>query len=154
MSRQFSHPLRMEDSVYSTSRRGIDIMWLKVYLNLGPDRALWGCVTDATFAVKVPQSENKEYEKVRINPLLQSWKTSCGSKSDVKPELKSLLNTAKAFQVRPEGIAFSREILRKMPSWFHGEADKAIWRQNAQSTSKCLRDKHKVLLVRDAEDVA
>jgi hypothetical protein len=134
--------------------QAIDIMWLKAYLNLGPDRALWGHVTDATFATKVPQSENKEYEKVRINPFLQSWKTSCGPKSDIKPELKSLLNTAKTFQVRPEGIAFSREILRKMPIWFHGEADKAIRRQNAQTTSKCLRDKHKVLLVEDAEIVA
>ncbi|KAJ7273884.1 hypothetical protein C8J57DRAFT_1062745 [Mycena rebaudengoi] len=114
--------------------QAIDIMWLQAYLNLGPNRALWGPVADATFATKVPQSENKEYKGVRMNPPTQSWKTSCGPKSNVSPELKSLLDTAKTFHVRPEGIAFSKDILRKMPIWFHREADKSIRRLNTPKT--------------------
>ncbi|KAF8160577.1 hypothetical protein K438DRAFT_1479563, partial [Mycena galopus ATCC 62051] len=129
-------------------------MWLKSYLELGPDRALWGYVADAIFAAKVPGSQENVDEKVRINPFLQSWKTSSGANSKVKPELKSLLDTARSFQVRPEGLAFSKEIIRQMPIFFHREADPAIRRMNSSRASICLRDRHRMRLVGDAEKIA
>ncbi|KAF8178319.1 hypothetical protein K438DRAFT_1470821, partial [Mycena galopus ATCC 62051] len=129
-------------------------MWLKSYLDLGPDRALWAYVADANFAAKVPKSQENVHKTVRINPILQSWKTSSGPLSGIKPELKSLLETAKTFQVRPEGLAFSREILRQMPIFFHREADAGIRRLNNSKPSICLRDKHMVRLVGDAEKIA
>ncbi|KAJ7183869.1 hypothetical protein C8R46DRAFT_841956, partial [Mycena filopes] len=127
--------------------QAIDVMWLKSYLDLGPDRAIWGYVADATYAARTPQSENGVDPKVRVNPFLQSWKTSCGARSKIKPELKSLLDTAKTFQVRPEGIAFSRDILREMPVWYHREADPGIRRLNHSEPADCLRDRHRVISV-------
>jgi hypothetical protein len=106
--------------------QAIDIMWLKSYLDLGPDRALWAYVQDANFAARVPNSEQGVDISVRMNPLMQSWKTSCGPKTNIKMEGKSLLDTAKTFQVRPEGIAFSREILRKMPIWQIGTTERQM----------------------------
>jgi hypothetical protein len=44
-------------------------MWLKEYLNLGPDRALWGYIGDTIYTVKVPNSEKNVDPRVRINPL-------------------------------------------------------------------------------------
>jgi hypothetical protein len=64
--------------------QAIDIMWLKEYLNLGPDRALWGYIGDAIYAAKVPNSETNVDPRVRINPLTQSWKTTCGKKKKKK----------------------------------------------------------------------
>ncbi|KAJ7429204.1 hypothetical protein B0H11DRAFT_1641344, partial [Mycena galericulata] len=129
-------------------------MWLKAYLDLSPDRAMWGNVADAIFATRVPNSEKNVDKKVRQNPFLQSWKTSCGAKTKIKPELKSLLDTAKTFQVRPEGLAFSRAILRDMPIWYHREAESGIRRMNHSDASECLRDKHGVRSVGDAEKFA
>ncbi|KAJ7726422.1 hypothetical protein B0H14DRAFT_2171849, partial [Mycena olivaceomarginata] len=129
-------------------------MWLKSYLDLGPDRALWAYTADATFAARAPKSQKGVHKSVRLNPLTQSWKTSSGPTTDIKPELKSLLDTAKTFQVRPEGLAFSRKILRKMPMWYHREADPSIRRMNHLPASLCLRDKHKLRLVGDAENIA
>ncbi|KAJ7798981.1 hypothetical protein B0H14DRAFT_2234241, partial [Mycena olivaceomarginata] len=128
-------------------------MWLKSYLDLGPNRALWAYVQDANFAARVPNSEQGVDISVRMNPLTQSWKTSCGPKTNIKLEGKSLLDTAKTFQVRPEGIAFSREILRKMPIWYHREADAAIRRMNHWDDSICLRKNHKLRLVGEAEEI-
>lgn len=129
-------------------------MWLKSYLNLGPDRALWAFVADATMAAKTPISENNVNEKVRMNPLLQSWKTSTGNGKNISPDIRNLISTSETLKVRPEGLAFSREILRQMPIWYHREADKKIRSLNHAATSDCLRDKHGVLLVGEAEKIA
>jgi hypothetical protein len=134
--------------------QAIDVMWLKEYLNLGPDRALWGYIGDAIFAAKVPNSEKNVDPKVRINPFTQSWKTACGKKIKIKPEMKALLDTATTFQVRPEGLAFSREILRQMPIWYHRVGNTRLRLLNSSAASKCLRGNHNVLTVGDAERTA
>ncbi|KAJ7673856.1 hypothetical protein DFH06DRAFT_978680, partial [Mycena polygramma] len=127
--------------------QAIDVMWLKEYLNLGPDRALWGYFADAIFAHNVPKTEKNVDTKVRVNPFLQSYKTAAGKKIKIKAEMKNLLDTATTFQVRPEGLAFSRETLRQMPIWYHREANKRIRRLNSSAASKCLRGQHNVLTV-------
>ena len=136
-----------------TSRNeAIAVMWLKSYLSFGPNRPIWASVADALMATKVPTSERNIEVGIRKNVFLQSWKTYSGNKA---PEcLRNLLLTAKNFGVRPEGLFFSRETLRMMPIWLHREADKKIRRMNHQETSNCLRTKHLVESVGEAERVA
>ncbi|KAE9404984.1 hypothetical protein BT96DRAFT_774193, partial [Gymnopus androsaceus JB14] len=69
-------------------------------------------------------------------------------------ELKSLTDTAKKYGLRIEGIAFSRKILWSMPIWYHKEADKKICTMNHTPASICLRSKHGVQTVGDAESMA
>jgi exonuclease III len=130
----------------------ISVMWLKSYLSFGPSRPTWALVADALMAAKVPVSERNVEVGMRKNIFLQSWKTYSGSRA---PKcLQNLLQTSKKFGVRPEGLLFSREILKLMPIWLHREADKRLRRVNCQDASKCLRTKHMVETVGDAEDVA
>ncbi|KAJ7145421.1 hypothetical protein C8R43DRAFT_837007, partial [Mycena crocata] len=56
--------------------QAIDVMWLKKYLNIGPDCAIWGYVVDAIFAVRTPDNQKGVDKTVRVNPFLQSWKPS------------------------------------------------------------------------------
>jgi hypothetical protein len=55
-------------------------MWLKEYLNLGPDWALWGYIRDAIYAMKVPNSEKNVDPRVRINPSHSRGKLPVGRK--------------------------------------------------------------------------
>ncbi|KAE9385266.1 hypothetical protein BT96DRAFT_755928, partial [Gymnopus androsaceus JB14] len=86
---------------------------------------------------------------VRINTFLQSWQTYLNSKNQL-PELKMLMDTAKKYNVRIEGIAFSRKILLKMPMWYHKEAHAEIRSMNSTTASACLRLKHGLQTVGDA----
>lgn len=61
-------------------------MWLKSYLDLGPERPLWALVADALFALNA----NNSYPELRQNIFLQSWKASKPSK--LCPDLKQLLH--------------------------------------------------------------
>ncbi|THU95796.1 hypothetical protein K435DRAFT_665580, partial [Dendrothele bispora CBS 962.96] len=126
-------------------------MWLKAYLSFGPNRPLWAVFADALLAQKTPSSENTD-PSLRTNTFLQSWNTYRNNKQI--PELKELLDTAKKYNLRIEGIAFSREIVRKMPIWNHKEADQKIRLMNHNLASKCLQTKHMVRTVGDTEEIA
>ena len=136
----------------ASRNEAISVMWLKSYLSFGPDRPIWAFVADAFMAARVPISEQNIEKEMRMNLFLQSWKTYVGNKAP--KGLRDLLQTAKKFGVRPEGLILSSEILRQMPIWYHREADKKIRRMNHQNASKCLRIKHLVRTVGDAEQVA
>ncbi|KAF8059613.1 hypothetical protein FPV67DRAFT_1373029, partial [Lyophyllum atratum] len=124
---------------------------LKSYLDLGPNRPLWASVADALFALKTPLSEGKVDPKVRLNIFLQSWKSRATEKSGICPDLLQLLTTARKYGVRPEGIAFSKDIVQQRPIWYHSDADPKIRRHAHGRTAVCLRDKHGVRTVGDAE---
>ncbi|THU82375.1 hypothetical protein K435DRAFT_584528, partial [Dendrothele bispora CBS 962.96] len=127
-------------------------MWLKAYLSFGPDRPLWAVFADALLAQKVPGSESAVDPLLRINTFLQSWNTYRNNKQI--PELKELLDTAQKYNLRIEGIAFSKEMVRKMPVWYHVEADPKIRLMIHTLASKCLKTKHIVRTVGDAEAIA
>ncbi|KAF8079075.1 hypothetical protein FPV67DRAFT_1389245, partial [Lyophyllum atratum] len=129
-------------------------MWLKSYLNLGPDRPLWASVADALFAGNVPRSEDSVDPKVRMNIFLQSWKSKATEKAGVCPDLLQLQSTAKKYGVRPEGLAFTKDLVRQRPIWFHSDADPKIRRHAHGRAAVCLRDNHGVRSVGDAERVA
>lgn len=134
-----------------TRNKAINIMWLKSYLKFGNDRPLWALVADALMADNTPKSEENVDDRIKVSPFLQSWKTKVSSRGDTSPDITSLFRIATEFNVRPEGLAFSRDILRQMPIWYHIAADPKIRRMNQGKMAECLRSKHKVLLVGDAE---
>ncbi|KAE9404983.1 hypothetical protein BT96DRAFT_812721 [Gymnopus androsaceus JB14] len=51
----------------------IKIMWLKKYLDFGPERRMWALIADALFALKVPTSERNVNPEVCMNIFLQLW---------------------------------------------------------------------------------
>ncbi|KAE9383915.1 hypothetical protein BT96DRAFT_843115, partial [Gymnopus androsaceus JB14] len=90
---------------------------------------------------------------VHINIFLQSWKTYLKGQSQIT-ELKQLTSTAKKYGLRIKGIAFSRNILWTMPIWYHKEANQKIRTMNHTTASICLRSKHGIRTVGDAESMA
>lgn len=55
-----------------TRNKVIDVMWLKSYLNFGPDRPLWVLVVDVLIALNVPSSEERVDPRISLSLFLQS----------------------------------------------------------------------------------
>ncbi|THU75953.1 hypothetical protein K435DRAFT_595190, partial [Dendrothele bispora CBS 962.96] len=91
---------------------------------------------------------------IRKNIFLQSWKTYTSSSKQRIPELKLLTDVASKYNLRIEGVAFSREILRQMPIWYHNQANPRTRYLNSSDASECLRCQHNILTVGEAEDMA
>ncbi|THU93283.1 hypothetical protein K435DRAFT_613767, partial [Dendrothele bispora CBS 962.96] len=127
-------------------------MWLKSYLSFGPDRPVWALFADALFALRVPLSERNVDPEIRMNIFLQTWHSYTNNTQI--PDLKILTDTAKKFGLRIEGIAFLRGVIRQMPIWYHKEADPTIRTLNHTQASQCLKKKHAVRNVGDAEALA
>ncbi|OSC96466.1 hypothetical protein PYCCODRAFT_1350802, partial [Trametes coccinea BRFM310] len=127
-------------------------MWLKSYLNFA-ERPLWALLADDLFAQTVPSKCVPADAALRVNTFLQHWRPSCNR---LPYELKGILKVAKKYGLRLEGRAFSRKILRSMPMWDHGEADKAkIRRLGSQSrATACLKNVHMLTTVGDFEEFA
>jgi hypothetical protein len=132
----------------------IQVMWLKRYLDLSPNRGMWALFADAIYAIKTPKSEKTVDREVRTNVFLQSWKTSTGHQTEILKDLRDILQVSEKYGARPEGLAFSRDILREMPIWYHREGDKKLRKLNHSKASDCLRDKHKIRTVGHAMDTA
>lgn len=129
----------------------IEITWAKEYLHFGPDCPTWALVADEILVRGTSQAESRTPKSLRVNMFLQSWKPMTTA---IPTRLKETFKTTKKYGLRREGIAFSRDILRDMPIWQHGEADPKLHRLNHSIASKCLHDNHKVLTVGDTEYIA
>ncbi|KAJ7579539.1 ribonuclease H-like domain-containing protein [Mycena floridula] len=88
-------------------------------------------------------------EKLKINPLLQSWKAT-----KLPRDLDQMMKAVKDYGVRLEGIIFSQNIQREMLIWLHKEAAPRIRRLNNSRESIYLRNKHQMKTVGDAEALA
>ncbi|KAJ3725102.1 hypothetical protein C8R42DRAFT_540193, partial [Lentinula raphanica] len=124
--------------------------WLQSYLDLSNDRATWAYIADALIAKHVPRAYENIDEMSKINIFLQSWKTN---KKDLPKDLREMITTAKKHGLRLEGLAFSREIQRQMPIWFHSKAT-GMSRKHNQKLAKCLQQNHNVRTVGDAETLS
>lgn len=136
-----------------TRNKAIDVMWLKSYLKLGPNRPLWAYVADALMAENVPKTSNNIDDRVKSNPFLQTWKTKSSVQGKICSDITKLFKTAKEFNVRPEGLAFSRDILRDMPIWYHHAANPKLRRLNHGKVAECLKANHVMMKVGDAERI-
>ncbi|KAF8912564.1 hypothetical protein CPB85DRAFT_1192624, partial [Mucidula mucida] len=125
--------------------------WLKSYLDFGPDRPTWAYAVDAIIAHHTPASEENVNLAQRMNVFLQSWKTST---TKLPEDVKRMFQVAKKYNVTLDGLALSRDILPEMPIWYHikSEGTRGLFNRGAQI--KCLKLKHKVRTVGDAEQLA
>lgn len=137
-----------------TRNKAINVMWLKSYLNFGPDRPLWALVADALMALNVPTSEEKVDPRVKLSPFLQSWKTKSSRKGEICQDITNLFKTAKEYGVRLENIELEKDIILSMPIWYHIEADHKLRRMNVGKVAECLKAKHTIKYVREAATLA
>ncbi|KAL1661999.1 hypothetical protein GGF50DRAFT_35622, partial [Schizophyllum commune] len=136
-------------------------MWLKEYLNFGKDRPLWAYIVDDLLTAPdyVPNNTIPQERDLRVSPFLQTCKNlerEVQNKRKMPSFVRALLKTAKEQGVRLEGLAFSREILRKMPMWYHTYADRRQMNTLASKSkaTECLKDGHKLRTVGDFEEMA
>ncbi|KAJ3963514.1 hypothetical protein EV361DRAFT_784738, partial [Lentinula raphanica] len=122
-------------------------MWLQSYLDLSDNRATWTYVADALIAKNIPNRYENVKECSKINIFLQSWRTQT---SKLPKDLKDMIGVAKKYGARLEGLAFSKDIIRKMPAWYHIEAPETVRMYN-NTQSRCLRENHGVKLIGDLE---
>ncbi len=129
-------------------REAVDIMWLKSYLDLGEGRPTWAFLMDDLLAAYVTKDCRPKDASLRINTFLQRWNPKARGLPD---ELQGLMNVARKYGVRLEGLAFSKQTLRDMPMWDHAQADRI--RQGRLTTPSrlltCLQTQHGVVTVGD-----
>jgi ribonuclease HI len=128
-------------------------MWLKSYLEFGPNRPLWAQVADAIMAKLTPQRESRINITLKNNVFLQNWKTLNSKKSPKM--IRKLIQTAKKYNVHLEGHSFETNISRNMPIWLHIKLDsRMIKYQSRTTTGKCLWKNHQIKLVGELADLA
>ena len=98
----------------------IDVMWLKVYLDFSANRPTWTYVMDDIFTRTVTIDCSAKDKSMCINPFLQNWKPKMTA---LAQPLQALIKVSWKYNLRAEGLAFSQEILRGMPMWYHVYAD-------------------------------
>lgn len=92
-------------------KKVIDVMWLKSYLSSGPDRPQWAYLADALMASNTLKTEENVDDRVKVSSFLQTWRTKSLTQGKTSPDIVSLIKTAKEFNMRPDGLAFLREII-------------------------------------------
>lgn len=129
-------------------------MWLKLYLSFGQDHPLWAVIADNLMAGNTPLSDQNINDRIKMSPFLQTWRMKATTHGEVCPDIVNLFKTATEFNVRAERLAFSRKILRSMPMWYYLAADPKLRKMNHGKMAECLKTKHKIILVGDAEKLA
>ncbi|KAL1939020.1 hypothetical protein VTO73DRAFT_10280 [Trametes versicolor] len=131
----------------------IDVMWLKAYLAQGTPRPLWALVADDLLARAAPKDAVPRELALRSNTFTQNWSPKLRG---LMPELKAIVEAAKKWGLRQEGLAFSRNILHAMPIWDHAHSDLVkIHRLAGRSAaSLCLKKNHGVRTVGECEELA
>ncbi|KAJ7448282.1 hypothetical protein B0H11DRAFT_1744415, partial [Mycena galericulata] len=130
----------------------ITVTWLKSYLSFGDDRPLWAFVADEIMAKYGRGGDSAVHEAMRVNMYLQKWRVS--RLEPIGPDLKRMINTADKYNVQMEALAVSREAQREASVWYHekSRADNRLF--NSGQAVPCLRVKHRVVTVGDAEILA
>lgn len=132
----------------------IQVMWLKPYLDISGTRPLWAFLVDDIFARTVTKDCAVRVRSLRCNPFLQSWRPKISALPD---SLKEMFKVSIKYGLRPEGLAFSRGIMRQMPMWYHLYANQGQMRRLAgvnSNATKCLRDNHRARSVGSFEELA
>jgi hypothetical protein len=123
----------------------IDLMWLKAYLNFGPNRQPWAAVTDIIINAAAPKIT---IAQARKNPFLQCWNTPIkGQHADkLNDDIRRMLKVAKVHCTNLAAIKVSTQLRHELPAWYH------IDEKLANITSrmgKCLINNHKISTVAD-----
>ncbi|KAK0203624.1 hypothetical protein DFS33DRAFT_1383875 [Desarmillaria ectypa] len=106
---------------------------------------------DAIITHHTPTSEENVDVTQITDVFLQTWKTSTAR---LPEDLKTLLKTAQKYNVCLHGSAFSQEILCGIPIWYHAKSQATMRMYNGGEQVKCLKIRHKIQAVGDAEKLA
>ncbi|KAK7028582.1 hypothetical protein R3P38DRAFT_2369327, partial [Favolaschia claudopus] len=128
--------------------------WLKSYLSFGEDRALWAYVADEVMAKKALAGDLSVDEAIRRNMYLQSWRARIIGKDSLGPDLKRMVQIADKYDVQMEGLAISRKAQREAIIWYHTKSTADGRMFNSNKINDCLKNKHKILTVGNAEELA
>ncbi|KAK7016022.1 hypothetical protein R3P38DRAFT_2543154 [Favolaschia claudopus] len=132
----------------------ITVTWLKSYLSFGEDRPLWALVADEVMAKKALADDLSVDEAIRRNMYLQSWRAKVVGEGSLGNDLKRMVKIADKLGVRQEALAVSRDAQRQAIIWYHKQSTANRQLFNANRVNDCLKRKHKMMLVGDAEILA
>ena len=123
----------------------IEIIWLKTYLNMSPDRPTWAKATDIILDAAAPRGYNAQ---ARINTFLQTWNVPLRGPRAKKlhRDTARMLKTAKSHNVNFMTIRMSQELKQKLPAWYQVGADHEAINNRA---AKCLLNKHHAKTIAD-----
>ncbi|KAK0468648.1 hypothetical protein IW261DRAFT_1345958 [Armillaria novae-zelandiae] len=128
----------------------ITVTWIWSYLDLSPNHPLWAYAVDTVIAHHTPTSEENVGLEQRLNIFLQSWKTSTNRLLD---DLRTMVKTTHKYNVCLDGLAISPEIQCEMPIWHHIKSRATRCLFNSGKQVKCLKNRHKVKTVGNAEQL-
>lgn len=117
----------------------VDLMWVKRYLNMGPDRPKWAFMTDEILR---PKRAKETYWMIEgWNPLTQDWRPKARS-TDIPERVQGAMRLARKHGVDIEALEPTKETRREMPSLRVSRFNNfRTPRQTSKSrsTTKCVR---------------
>ena len=130
--------------------KAIHLTWLKAYLNIGEDRPTWAYFADAIIGMDIPDHQQISTDpEARIMPIIQTWETRTRN-STLPEDLRNMLKLAKEYDVHLSSPNPSTSVKLDLPLWYHAHSAPAARKKYRTNHAKCLRNKHKIRLVRDA----
>ena len=121
----------------------IDLMWVKQYLSMGPDRPKWAYLMDEIFRIERPKRARETYHMIeRWNPLIQDWNPKARS-PNVPQRIRNALRLASKHGIELETLEPTETTRREMPVWLHRKASREAARLYKTDAAKCLRTNHR-----------
>ena len=82
----------------------IDLIWVKQYLDMGPDRPKWTFMMDEMFRMERPKRVTETHQMIeRWNPLIQNWRPSTGA-ANIPRRVQNALRLARRYGVELEAL--------------------------------------------------
>ena len=128
-------------------------MWVKQYLNMGPERPKWAYMVDEIFRIERPKRAKETYEMIEAwNPLTQDWKPKARSAA-IPRRIQNAMRLAKKHKVDLEAMDLKNETKLEMPVWLHRKASKEAAKIYTTDGAKCLRNKHRTHYMKQLIDM-
>jgi ribonuclease HI/exonuclease III len=124
----------------------IDVERLRRYLNLGPNRATWAYVVDATINIMHPGKADMHR---RQNPFSQNWPVPVRGRGwghNLPSSVTRMLRVADKYNVQVEGLRFDESVLGSFPAWHHVRTNGEVRQSKA---TQCLFETHGVRSLAD-----
>ena len=126
----------------------IDLMWIKQYLNMGPERPKWAFMLDEIFRMEHPKNAKETYQMIESwNPLIQRWNPKVRS-TNIPKRVHNAIRLTKKHGVELEALEPSNDTRREMPVWLHRKATRDAARIYKTDGAKCLKSKHRTHYVK------
>ena len=120
--------------------KAIDLMWVKQYLNMGPNCPKWTYMMDEILRIERPKKAKETYQMIeKWNPLIQRWHPNTRSTNILK-RVHNALRLSKKYKVELKALELNNDTWCNMPVWLHRKACK--------DRAKCLKSRHKTHYMR------